>query len=154
MFRALVLGLALGVVGCAEAVPTEVVSASAARTATRHKAARAARVASSVEEYAEFLYENGDEPGGNDDGLTERVKKSLRKVCLREQNDREMVLQQMRERAQINFFNWKEWHEKHCGKDLDDQYVCAVEGGPSKVYVRDAAEDLAVKQRDACERAQ
>jgi hypothetical protein len=120
---------------------------------------------------AEGRFLSGDNAEPSDLG-----RAAYRTVCREHAVEREMTLDELRERAQIHTFAWREWYKTHClpianglktpnsvaidrdtGKALTDSvYVCGTDAGtpPARVYERSSAEVLAQARRDACERAQ
>lgn len=107
-------------------------------------------------------YRSGHDPEPTDQGKT-----AFRRECLLHESDREVVLDQSREHAQIHAYAWREWYRIHCtpvdGTVIDrttgttvDAWACAADAGspPGYWYVHTPEENLARAQRDACERAQ
>jgi hypothetical protein len=107
---------------------------------------------------------------GRDAEPTEQGKAAFRRECVVHETDREILLDQMREHAQIHVFAWREWYRVHCdsiesgrGPIIDsstghtvDARACDADAGapPGFWYIHTPEENLAQAQRDACERAQ
>ena len=106
---------------------------------------------------------------GDDAEQSEAGKAAYRRECLVHQTDREILLDQGREHAQIHAYAWHEWYRLHCveidpGKPVVDRttgntvdaWACDADAGPPPGYwyMHTPEEGLARAQRDACERAQ
>ena len=106
---------------------------------------------------------------GEDAEQSDQGKAAYRRECLVHQTDREILLDQGREHAQIHSYEWHEWYRLHCveidpGKPVVDRatgntvdaWACDADAGaaPSYWYKHTPEEGLARAQRDACERAQ
>jgi len=154
---AIVLGL---LVACA---PEGRAVAPPATGAVGERAIQAAAIAAD----ASRRYASGLDPSGDDAG-----RAAYRSACLEHQIDRELVLDELHERAQIHAFAWRDWYERHCvalappdgtvvaiaesGASAPVARLCPTDAGapPARAYERSDEERLAQRQRDACERAQ
>jgi hypothetical protein len=119
--------------------------------------------------FAQANYELGD-----DSGVTEEDRAAFRQVCLKNQDERAEVLEKLLYHAQMHRILWRDWYEKNCtnlvlpdGKTIawpemgitfnpPVPWVCSIDAGvpPAQVYQKTEQEEIAQRQKLACERAQ
>lgn len=122
-----------------------------------------------IEQFAEDMYALGD-----DAGSLEEDRAAFRQVCLKHQDNREIIIEGLHYHAQLHVILWRAWYEKNCvapvmpdgtvvtwpekGESFNPPvpFLCSSDAGapPAQTYARTEEEILAQEQRLACERAQ